>query len=832
MRQQSLVSILVPVLAFFLGGVLAPTSSAQLPTIAEKTESMQKHEGFLDFYWDAAKGKAYLEMRPGEGLIYVYSLASGLGSNPVGLDRKKLGGTRYVEVRRVGPKLLMVQPNLKFRAISDDAAERAAVRESFAESVVFGFEIIAESDDSVLVDATDFIVRDAQGIARTLKSDGGTWKLEKSRSSVWIDRCKAFPDNTELEALLTFTGDRAGRNVRSVAPTSSSVSLRQHHSFVRLPPPGYRPRKFDPRAPAFGVSFMDYAAPLDESMDRRWVSRHRLEKVVPSAAVSPAKEPIVYYLDRGVPEPVRSALLDGARWWNEAFEAAGFKDAFRVEVLPEGADPLDVRYNVINWVHRSTRGWSYGSSVTDPRTGEILKGHVLLGSLRVRQDRVLFEGLEPRFASAQCACCAGAGGPAGSESLALADPKTEPVTVALARLRQLSAHEVGHTLGFAHNFAASVNDRASVMDYPAPKVSLRADGTLDLSSAYGVGIGEWDKFAVRYSYTQFAPEDEASGLQAIIDECLEAGLHFASDQDARSLGSAHALAHLWDNGADPIRELAHSFEVRRAALDRVSEASIRKGDPMAVLEETLVPLYLHHRYQLEAASKLIGGYHYTYAVRGDGQIPQRPVSPARQRMALQQILVGLRPETLAIPQRLLPLMPPAPFGGRSNKERLPRRTGAILDPLAAAETAAGLALDAILHRDRAARLATAPVLDSQALSLGEVIDTLLTATWHALPSRIPYHAAIERSVERALLERLMALAGSASASSEVRATVHGRLRTLRTELLRPSRRHDPTESAHRRLAADDINRFLTRPWNQRDPSRAVEVPPGSPIGWK
>lgn len=808
---------------------LASFAAGQLPSIEKKTEGMQKHDGFIPFHWDESKGKVYLTVRPGTGLIYVYSLASGLGSNPVGLDRKQLGGTRYVELRRVGPKLLMVQPNLKFRAISEDHAERAAVRESFAESVLFGFEIMAETDGAVLVDATDFVVRDAQGVARKLKGDGGTWKLDKTRSAVWTARSKAFPDNTELEALLTFTADRAGRQVRSVAPTSNAVSLRQHHSFVRLPPDGYRPRAFDPRAPSSGISFMDYAAPLDQSMDRRWVSRHRLEKKDPGAAVSEAKEPIVYYLDRGVPEPVRSALLDGARWWSEAFEAAGFKDAFKVEVLPDDVDPLDVRYNVINWVHRSTRGWSYGSSVTDPRTGEIIKGHVLLGSLRVRQDRVIFEGLEPRFASAG-ACCAGAAGPHGSEALALADPATEPVAVALARLRQLSAHEVGHTLGFAHNFAASVNDRASVMDYPAPKVTLRADGTLDLSSAYDVGIGEWDKYSVRYSYAQFTPETEASGLKTIVDEWLKAGYHFASDQDARSLGTAHALAHLWDNGADPIRELAHTFEVRRIALEQVTEKSIRTGDPMTVLEETLVPLFLHHRYQLEAAAKLIGGYHYTYAVRGDGQIPQRPVAPARQRMALQQILVGLRAEALALPERLIPLMPPAPFGGRSNKERFPRRTGAILDPIAVAETAADLALAAVLHPQRASRLLLATTLDPQALGLGEVIDTLLNATWHALPSRVPYHAAIERAVERRLLERMMSLAGDPSVASGVRSDVHHRLRALHGALMKQGRRSDPSEIGHRRLAADDIDRFLARPWDQRKPTNPVQTPPGSPIG--
>lgn len=814
-------TFIIALLTLVAGGAVA-----QVPDIATRTKDFVKSEGYVTFWWDGSGGKLWLELTPGEQLIYVYSLATGLGSNPVGLDRKQLGGTRLIELRRVGPKLLLVQPNLKFRALSGDAAERNAVTESFAESVLYGFKIEAESDGRVLVDATDFVVRDAQGIARKLKSDGGTWKLDKQRSAAWIDGCKAFPDNTELEALLTFTGQGAGSNVRRVAPSADAVTVRQRHSFVRLPPDGYRPRSFDPRAPSSGPSFKDYAKPLDVDMDVRWIGRHRLEKQDPNAPLSEAKEPIVYYVDRGAPEPVRSALVEGAGWWNEAFEAAGFKDAFRVEVMPEGADPLDVRYNVINWVHRSTRGWSYGSSVRDPRTGEIIKGHVLLGSLRVRQDRLIFEGMTPGNGG-----CCGAAGPPGSGALGFADPRTEPVETALARIRQLSAHEVGHTLGFAHNFAASVNGRASVMDYPAPKVLIREDRSLDLSDAYDVGIGEWDKYSVRYAYTQFAPGvNEKAGLEAIVHEWLAAGMHFASDQDARSLGTAHAYAHLWDNGPDPVEALGHALKVRRVAMDRLSENTLPEGTPMAALEETVVPVYLHHRYQLEAATKLIGGYHYTYAVRGDGQVPQRPVPAARQRMALEQVLACLRPSALALPRRLIDVIPPSPFGGRGERERFPRRTGAVFDSLAVAETAADIALAALLHPQRATRLALATTLDPQAVGLVEVIDTLLLRTWHALPSKDPYEAEIGRVVERRVLDRLMDLASGAGVSHAVRSQVTGRLRSLERDFTKPDQSANGAERSHRLLAADDIRRFLERPWDQRQPARSVEVPPGSPIG--
>ncbi|MAG55384.1 MAG: peptidase [Planctomycetes bacterium] len=807
--------------------LLVATAFCQPLTIEEKTKGFTPRKGFFTFWWDAAKGRLWLEIpQMDDPFIYVHSLASGLGSNPVGLDRKKLGGTRVVHFTRVGPRVLLMQRNLKFRALSQDAAERAAVEESFAQSVLFGFDVAAESAGRVLVDATDFIVRDAQGIARTLKrAKQGSFKLDRKRSVPWLAGTKAFPRNTEFEALLTFSAEDPGRHVRQTTPTPHAVTLRQHHSFVKLPPPGYQPRVFDPRAPSFSVSFADYATPLDQPLQQRWISRHRLEKKDPAAKVSEPKKPIVYYVDRGAPEPVRTALLEGARWWSEAFEAAGFKDAFRVEVMPENADPLDVRYNVINWVHRSTRGWSYGSSVTDPRTGEIIKGHVLLGSLRVRQDRLIFEGLEKRGA------CCGLAAPGGMDALAALDPKSDPVTVSLARLRQLSAHEVGHTLGFAHNFAASVNDRASVMDYPAPLVKVRPDGTLDFSDAYAVGIGRWDIYGVRYAYTQFAPgADEKAARNAIVEEWLAAGLHFLSDQDARSLGSAHPLAHLWDNGADAVVALRHALEVRRIALATISAKNVPDGRPRAALEETLVPAYLHHRFQLEAAAKLIGGYHYTYALRGDRQPGAIPVAPERQRAALAEVMRCLNAGQLSLPRRLLSELPPSPFGGRgATAEPFPRRTGAIFDLLAAAESAADLVLAAVLHPQRAARLA-APPADPKQLKLAEVLDTLLGSTWSAVPSKAPHLAAIQRVVKRRILDRLMNLAANPSTSADVRSLAAARLRTLRTMLENSIGGFGGSEDALRRMAHEDLSRFFVRPWSPDGQGTTLETPPGSPIG--
>ena len=546
------------------------TSRVALPSIASKTAGLVAMDGFVPLYWDEAEGKLWLEVPALDTeLLYVHSLAAGIGSNDIGLDRNQLGSTRVVRFERVGRKIFLVEPNQEYRALSDNAAEVASVEDAFARSILWGFTAVAETDGRVLVDATDFVLRDVHGVADQLRQGRqGTYRLDRSRSAVHLPRTRAFPRNSEIEVILTFEGEPTGGFIRSVTPTASAVTVRQRHSFVASPPPGYEPREADPRAGFFGVTFQDYAAPLGEPMTRRWIARHRLEKRDPSAAMSEPVEPIVYYLDPGVPEPVRSALLEGARWWNQAFEAAGYRNAFRVEVLPDTADPLDVRYNVINWVHRSTRGWSYGSSVTDPRTGEILKGHVLLGSLRVRQDYLIAEGLLSPYET-------------GRE----VPPELE--AMALARIRQLSAHEVGHTLGISHNYIASTADRASVMDYPHPVARLTADGRIDLSDAYAEGIGEWDKMAVRYGYADFpAGTDEDAALEAILDEAESRGLRFLSDQDARPTGSAHPEAHLWDNGTDAAAELRRMMAVRRAALDRFGERAIRADRPLATLEET------------------------------------------------------------------------------------------------------------------------------------------------------------------------------------------------------------------------------------------------------
>lgn len=790
--------------------------AADIPTISEKTRNFDKHEGYFTYYWDQEAGKIWLEIdKFNTEFLYVNSLAAGVGSNDIGLDRNQLGDNRVVYFERRGPKILLVQPNYSYRAITDNQKERASVRDAFAQSVLWGFKAEAEEDGRVLVDATDFLLRDAHDVTGTLRRSGeGSFSLDDSRSAVYPEGTMNFPENTEFEVTLTFTGSNPGRQVRSVTPTPEAITIRQHHSFVKLPDDGYEPRAFDPRTGYFGISYQDYSTPIGEPMTRRFITRHRLEKKNPGAAMSEPVEPIIYYLDPGTPEPVRSALLEGARWWNQAFKAAGYKNAFRVEMLPDSAHPLDVRYNVINWVHRSTRGWSYGSSVVDPRTGEIIKGHVLLGSLRVRQDYLIAEGLLSPYKE---------GVPPKGEDLML--------KMALARIRQLSAHEVGHTLGLAHNFAASVNNRASVMDYPAPKVMFNDDGTFNLSQAYDTGIGEWDKAAIAYGYQDFPDgTDVQQQLKSVVDEILRSGLRFISDSDARPQGGAHPYAHLWDNGTNAVDQLGHVMKVRQRALEQFSESNIRPGMPMATLQDVLVPIYLYHRYQIEGTVKLIGGVQYTYNVRGDGRKGPEPVVPRVQKAALDAILGTVTTGALRMPDKVTDLIPPRPLGYYDSRELFNSYTEPAFDPLGAAETAANMTLELLLNPNRAARLIEMKARDSSALGLGEMIDTILERTWKA-ESAAGYDGAIQNVVNHVVLHQLISLAADAGAPYQVRAVTNFKLEVLREWMKEEA---ENSGSNTQRLASLLYGYRLLQQFKDKGEmfklTEPLSAPPGSPIG--
>jgi hypothetical protein len=771
---------------------------------------MERKDGFLPLYWDAAAGKLWMEIpRIGQEMIYQVSLPAGVGSNDVGLDRGQLGDTRIVRFERTGPRVLMVQPNYAFRAVTENADERRDVEESFAQSVLWGFTAAAESDGHVLVDATDFALRDAHGVIPSLKrARQGDYKLDATRSALYLPNLKAFPRNSEIEVTLTFVGDNPGSWVRDVTPTPEAITVRERHSFVQLPDAGYRPRRSDPNAGFFGIEYADYAAPMDRPLVQRFIARHRLAKRDPGAAVSEPVEPIVYYVDRGAPEPIRTALLEGARWWNQAFEAAGYRNAFRVELMPEGADPLDARYNVIQWVHRATRGWSYGSSVIDPRTGEIIKGHVSLGSLRDRQDWLIAEGLLSPYAR-------------GDEN------PPELQRMVLARLRQLAAHEVGHTLGLAHNYIASTQGRVSVMDYPQPLAKLREDGSIDLSDAYPEGIGAWDRVAITYGYAELPAGDERPALARMLADARARGITFLTDQDARPAGSAHPQTHLWDNGADAATELGRMMRVRRAALDRFGENAIRAGMPLATMEEVLVPLYLYHRYQAEAATKVVGGQAYTYALRGDAQVPVRPVPAAEQMRALNAVLATLSPAELALPRTVLERIPPRPFTWDAHRELFPRYTGPTFDALSPAASAAGMTFGLLLDPQRAARLVEQHAVDPSLPGLSQVLERTTSAVFTA-PEGDGYRRALALTVQRAYVDELMRLAADAP-MPQVRAEATDQLRAIR-QAAGSRGSLDAGTRAHYRLVADDIGRFLERPWEAKDRREPPAAPPGSPIG--
>ena len=777
---------------------------------------IEKFKGFFDFTYNQSKDKIFLHVdKLDYEFLYIGSLASGVGSNDIGLDRGQLGSERLVKFVKKGNKLLLIEPNLYYRAETENKSEKKSVEQAFAKSVIFGFEIIESKEDSYLIDITPFLMYDRHGVAKRLRdSKQGSYKVDKSKSAIEIENTKAFPENVEFEALLTFSGEAKGNLIRSVAPDPDNVTVFQHHSFIKLPDNNYKPRKFDARSGAISISYMDYSTPITESITKKYIIRHRLEKKNPELDISEAVEPIIYYLDPGTPEPVKSALLDGGKWWNQAYESIGFKDAFQVKMLPEGVDPLDCRYNVIQWVHRSTRGWSYGASVVDPRTGEIIKGHVSLGSLRIRQDYMIAQALT-------------------RDPFISEENNNKMLELAISRIRQLSAHEIGHTIGFAHNFAASTNNRASVMDYPHPLVDIK-DDEIVFDDAYDTGIGEWDKVTVAYSYSDFKiDEDEGYELNKILENSTKDGLRFITDYDARSVDGSHAYAHLWDNGDTAYSGLDKVIEIRKKAIQNFSENNAKKGTPNSVLEDIFVPLYFFHRYQTEATAKIIGGMDYNYSLVGDNQNEFHYLDKDTQLEALNSLIKTLSPSFLAIPKDKLKLFPPRAFGYPRTRESFKSNLGVAFDPFSVSETSADMTLSLILRPKRLNRIILQHSLNNSNLSLDDLYNFILKRTILLKNNKLPsiddsYYEEVQHIVNVTLLKNLFKVINDSSTFSQVKNISNDYLTNITLELLSKKRKGyklSKYSSYYIRMIKD----FYEDPEEYKI-KESLKIPDGSPIG--
>lgn len=803
--------------AALLAATLALIPVHALAAADRQPPAARSSDSLLPVQVDEAGGKILLTLPPpgrdgtSARLLYMAQLRTGVGSAPLGLDRSRPGPARILAIRRMGKKVAFELENPRFRASGAPDAEQAAARDAFATSVLWLGDAIPGPGGSFQVDIAPFLARDVQDVTSDLRQDDKSWKLAPELSTADPSATKLFPDNLEFEARQTYVSDSPGAEIRNIAPDARQISLTVRHSFIRLPDTaGYTPRRFDPRSGAIMIQALDFAAPLGQEIVQGLAIRFRLEKTDPDAPRSRVKKPIVFYIDSAAPEPIRRALLEGARWWEKAFESAGYIDAYRAEILPDGADPLDIRLNVVNWVNRATRGWSYGYGVTDPRTGEILKGTVLLGSLRVRQDMLIFEGL------------------VGADKVGTGGPN-DPAEVALARIRQLSAHEIGHALGLVHNFAGSTQDRASVMDYPAPRVGF-VNGAPDLSDAYGVGLGTWDLHAIRWLYAAPPGENPDAAARALADSAEARGLRFVSDEQARDVGTAHPHGSLWDDGADPVAELARMMGVRKAAVARFGLPALAPGEPVANLRRKFVPIWLMHRYQVEAAAKLIGGLDSRYAVAGTGRSSAEPVAPAAQRAALSALLATLDPAALDVPDQLVPLLS-AGWSGDSDRqfdiEIFRTSGGTVFDPLAATDAGVQVTLDALLHPARLARMSSLRAGNPAQPGPGDVVEALLGLA--STPAADPRRAEVQRRIGTRIALALARLATAPATDPGIALLTDQKLAEFARSLA-----GRPADDLAQRAWALALSRLL----QDREalaarlaaPDARPAVPPGMPIG--
>ncbi|ASJ95498.1 zinc-dependent metalloprotease [Shewanella marisflavi] len=794
-------------LALALALTFMPTASLlAVENSAQVLKSSQAAKGFINLFYQQSSGDLYLEAtRLNQPFLLVTSLPHGVGSNDIGLDRGQLGMTRLVQFERHGPYLILKQLNTRYRATTDNGAEQRAVKEAFAESVLWRGKVL--DGKQALVAINELVLNDLHGIKDTLEqTKQGHYQLDKESSLILPQGVKSFERNSDVDVLLTFKGAKAGPQVAEVTPDGKALSLRMRYSFVALPDDNYQPRAYHPNSGYLSDEYLDYGTEIDRDIVQRHLLRHRLQKVTPGNAPSEVVKPIIYYLDPGVPEPIRSALLEGARWWETAFNEAGFINGFKVQLLPEDADPQDIRYNVIQWVHRATRGWSYGSAIADPRTGEIIKGHVTLGSQRVRQDHLIARGLT-----------------AGWDDR---DAAEQAVTeLALARIRQLSAHEVGHTLGLDHNFAASSNDNASVMDYPHPKATLKGD-KIDISAPYDEGIGAWDKFTIAYGYGQFRPADQQAKLTELMQAVERQGLRYIGEADSRSADASQAYASLWDNGKDPVAELSRLAKVREAAINDFSDSALLSEQPYGELRDALVPIYLLTRYQITAAAKFIGGTDYSYSMQEGGRT-WHYMAPELQKNALETLLQGLDADALVLPPKVIDALVPKSGNYRATRESFDGATGVVIDPLGMAEVLSRHTCQQLLRPSRLNRVNQGYFADKEQLSVVTLVNKLLGKTLFA---DAPTWASqgVWMRVNAVVLDTLLASYHDQASSPEVKAQLAGRLAFAEKQLSRLVKRSSDYESAHYQWLLEGIEKGL-KDAKFKLIDKPLAMPPGSPI---
>jgi hypothetical protein len=748
---------------------------------------------------DEARNRVLLEIpaaQLGRDFLHQVTLATGLGTGS--LDRGQTGPNALVRFERRGNRILLMRDNQSARAPGGDAANQQAARDAFPRSVVGSFTIDGEQGGAITIDATSLFLGDAYGVADGLRGQQlGTYRVDAARS--WIDtaRTRAFPRNTEVHAVLTFTSDGApaaggGGRARGVAPDPRAMVFELHHSLVVLPDAeGFRPRAYDPRYGFGGSQWFDLSQGFDGTYRSGHINRWRLVPRDPAAyqrgqLVEPVT-PITYYLDPGIPAPYREAFREGGNWWAKVFEAAGFRNAFRVLDLPAGADPMDARYNMLMWVHRTGPGPSVGPSYSDPRTGEIVRAVVRMDAWRSLIDYNIWAGTVP------------ASGPNG--------PNVSAEAFAMARRRQHAAHEIGHTLGLSHNYIAASQGRSSVMDYPVPLITATANGEIDLRDAYRTGPGAWDTLSIRLGYTWYPDAAaEQAGLAAIMKDGIARNVRFIPDQYANANGSIPEVTR-WVEGSTMFDAVTRTSRVRRILIDKFDQRAIRPGEPMALLNMRFAHVYLHHRYSLEGLAKNIGGMDFTFAINGDGQVPTRLIPAADQRRALTMSLDALEPRELTVPERVQAMIPPAPPGFNGDMTWIDGSGGPMFDAVTLAGGLATEVMGYLLDRERAARVVLTAARDPNALTLDEVMSTIVRRTWQAPAPNAPAERAVQRATQRAALDALLDLAGDARAMPDVRAHAMAHVKQL-GKALEEKEGADAAERAHIAAALRDIERAL------------------------